>query len=243
MPEFLEGIRQGLANAWREIVEFTPKLIGALLILLVGWLISRAIRAILRRLLERAGLDRLVERAGMGAAMREAGYSTSAVVAGIVYWIALLITFLLAAEALQVEALTELLSGLISYLPLVVVAIVILVVAAAIGAFLADLVRPWADQRGIGWLAPASRWAVVIFGVVAALNTLRVAETVVNTVFTAVVGAAAVAFAIAFGVGGIDTARTYWRRVAGGVEEARREEAPAPASPGAAPRPPQAPPE
>lgn len=221
MPSFVDGVRDGLRDAWENIVEFTPRLIGALLILLIGWLLSVLIRSILRRVLERVGFDRLLERAGMGGALREREYSASAVVAGIVYWIALLITFLLAAEALQVEELSNLLAGLIAYLPLVIVAIVILVVAGALGAFLADLVRPWAEQRGVGWLAPVARWAVIVFAVVAAFNTLNLAETVVNTVFIALVSAAAVALAIAFGVGGIDTARDYWRRLATRAEEKR----------------------
>jgi hypothetical protein len=215
---FLDGVRDGLRDAWENIVEFTPRLIGALLILLIGWLLSILIRSVLRRVLDRIGFDRLLERAGMGAALREGDYSASGIVAGIVYWIALLITFLLAAEALQVEELSNLLAALIAYLPLVIVAIIILVVAAALGAFLADLVRPWAEQRGVGWLAPVARWAVLVFAVVAAFNTLNLAEEVVNTVFVAVVGAAAVALAIAFGVGGIDTAREYWRRMAARAE-------------------------
>jgi hypothetical protein len=215
---FLDGVRDGLRDAWENIVEFTPRLIGALLILLIGWLLSILIRSVLRRVLDRIGFDRLLERAGMGAALREGDYSASGIVASIVYWIALLITFLLAAEALQVEELSNLLAALIAYLPLVIVAIIILVVAAALGAFLADLVRPWAEQRGVGWLAPVARWAVLVFAVVAAFNTLNLAEEVVNTVFIAVVGAAAVALAIAFGVGGIDTAREYWRKVAARAE-------------------------
>ncbi len=216
---FVEGIESGLRNAWANVVEFAPKLIGALLILFVGWFVARIIRTGFEKLFQRVGLDRLLERAGLSGTLRNAGYTASDLVARIVYWIALLVVFLLAAEALGVQTLTDLLSGLISYLPLVIVAMVIVVIAAALGSFVADVVRPWANQQGVGWLAAAVRWGLIIFGVFAALNTLNVAEDIVNTLFIAVLASAGVAFAVAFGVGGIKTAERYWQRMLPGGDQ------------------------
>ncbi len=211
---FFDGVSDGLEDAWRNVIDFLPKLIGALLILLIGWIIARIIRNIVRRVLERLGFDKLLDRAGFTDALRNAGITASRLVANVVYVILLLTVALLAAEALAVEELTSLLSSLVGYLPLVIVAIVILIVAAALGAFLADLARPWAESQNVGWLSPVVRWVLIVFGIIAAFNVLNVAEVVVNTLFISVVGAAALAFAVAFGVGGIDTAKLWWRKLA-----------------------------
>ncbi len=211
---FFDGLKDGLQNAGEAITDFLPKLIGALLILLIGWIIAKIVRNFLRRILERVGIDRAFERAGLAAPLNRAGYTGASLIATIVYVVLLFVVFLLAAEALAIERLTELLSELVGYLPLVIVATIILVVAAWIGSFLAELARPWAEGQGVPWVASAIRWALIAFGVIAALNTLNVGEEVVNTLFTAIVAAAAVAFAISFGVGGIDTAKQWWRKVA-----------------------------
>jgi hypothetical protein len=163
--------------------------------------------------LQRVGFDKLLDRAGMADTLKNAGFSASQVVANILYWIALLIVFLVASEALQVERLTDLISDLVAYLPLVVVAIVILVVTAAVGAFLGGLVQPWAQREQVPWLAPAVRFSVLAFGIIAALNTLNVAEDIVNTLFIAIVGTVGAAIAIAAGIGGIERAKALWWKV------------------------------
>ncbi len=104
------------------------------------------------------------------------------------------------------QELVTLLSGLIAYLPLVMVAIVILVIAAAIGNFLGDPVQPWDTSRNVPWVAMVARYAVIIFGALTALKILGIGR-VSTRIFEFTFGAFAVAFAVAFGVGGIETAR------------------------------------
>lgn len=210
---FWDGITDGLSNAAQNAITFAPKLIGALIILLIGWFIARVIRKVVERVLTRVGLDRLLERAGFNETLRNAGYTASGLVAKILYFMLQLVVVLMAADALGVESLTTLLSGLISYMPLVAIAVVIVVVAAAVGSFVADLAKPWSDRVGVSWVAPAARWAFLIVGGFAALNTLNVASDIVNTLFIAVVATSGVAAAISFGVGGIRPAEELWRRM------------------------------
>ncbi len=211
---FFDGLEEGLESAGQAVTDFLPKLVGALLILIIGWIIAKIVRNILRRLLDRVGVNTAFDRAGLSGPLSTAGYSGARLIATIVYVIMLFVVFLLAAEALAVERLSELLSDLVAYLPLVIVAAIIVVITAAVGAFLSDLARPWANQQGVPWLAPAIRWALIAFGIIAALNTLNVGEEIVNTLFTVIVAAAGLAFAVAFGVGGIDTAKLWWRKLA-----------------------------
>lgn len=221
---FFDGVRDGLDRAWENVVAFAPKLIGAFLILLIGWIVARFIRRIFTRVLERVGFDRLLDRAGLTDTVSRAGYTASQLVANVLYWVALLVVFLMASEALQVAELTELISGLTAYLPLVAVAIIIIVVTAAVGAFLADLVRPWAESENVSWLASAVRFALIGFGIIAALNTLNVAEEIVNILFMAIVGTAGLTIAIAGGVGGIKRAEAlWWKILPGSSSQANRE--------------------
>lgn len=210
---FFDGVRDGLDSAWADVVSFAPKLIGAAVILLIGWIVARFIKRFTHRILERVGFDRLLDRAGLGDSMTRAGYTASQLVANVLYWMALLVVFLMASETLAVERLTELLGGLIAYLPLVAVAIIIVVVTAALGSFVAGLVEPWSESQSVSWLPTAVRFSILGFGVIAALNTLNLAEEIVNILFIAIVATIGVMVAIAGGIGGIKRAEALWWNV------------------------------
>ncbi|MCE2527669.1 MAG: hypothetical protein J4G00_09070 [Actinomycetia bacterium] len=213
MPDFIDGVSGGIQEAWQDVITFVPKFIGALVILFVGWLIARIVYRGASRLLQGVGLDRLLERAGLGERIKSAEITAADLVARAIYWFLLLVVLLLAAQTLEVDHLSSLLSALISYLPLVVVAIIIVIVASAIGAFLAEVSTPWSRDHSIRWLPEVARWMVIGFGALAALNTLNIAEEIVNTLFIAVVSTVGVSIAIAFGVGGIPVARKWWERI------------------------------
>ena len=213
MPDFIDGVSSGIQEAWQDVITFVPKFIGALVILFVGWLMARIVYRGASRLLQGVGLDRLLERAGLGERIKSAEITAADLVARAIYWFLLLVVLLLAAQTLEVDHLSSLLSALISYLPLVVVAIIIVIVASAIGAFLAEVSTPWSRDHSIRWLPEVARWMVIGFGALAALNTLNIAEEIVNTLFIAVVSTVGVSIAIAFGVGGIPVARKWWERI------------------------------
>jgi uncharacterized membrane protein YgdD (TMEM256/DUF423 family) len=98
-------------------------------------------------------------------------------------------------------------------LPQLFIAVVIVMIAAAIGRFAADLVAPWAERQDMTWVPTAIKAGLIVFGVITALDLLGIG-IVTNTVLTAVVSTAGLAFAIAFGVGGIDTAKQWWAKYA-----------------------------
>ncbi len=213
MSDLIDGLSNGLENAGETILSFLPRLIGALIILVVGWLVARLVHRVFQRLFKAVGLDALLERAGLADRLQAAGFTATDLGAQAIYWIALLVVFLLTAEALDVEYLSDILTGLIGYLPLVMAAIVIVIVAAALGAFLAELSTPWSQERHIRWLPATARWTVIALGIFVALNTLNIGEEIVNTLFIAVVGTVGAILVIAFGVGGISAAKEWWSRV------------------------------
>ena len=209
----MTGFSNGLETAGQDLLAFVPKLIGALLILIVGWIIARVIHRVILRLLKAVGLEQLLDRAGLAQRMQAVGYTATDLAARAAYWIVLLVVVRLAAQTLEVEYLSEILTTLIAYLPLVVVAVIIMIVAAALGAFFAELSIPWSQESHIRWLPEAARWLVVVLGAFAALDTLNIAEQIVNTLFIAVAGTVGLTLVISFGVGGISAAKEWWGRM------------------------------
>ena len=220
---FWDQLTDSLEEFGASIGNWVPKIVGALIILLVGWFIARIIRRVVRKLLDRPAVNSALDKAGIGPALRDAGYSAASLLATIVYAILMLIVLIMAAEALQVQAIVDLLEKLVAYLPLVIVAIIILVVTAAIGAFAGDMVRPMGESRGMPWMGNAVRFVIVGFGVITALDVLGVGR-VTNRILDALLATAgltiAATLAIAFGVGGIDTAKRWWHKLASPKSEA-----------------------
>ncbi len=202
----LNAIREGLTEAWTSVAAFTPKLVAALVILLVGVIIAKIVKNVAVKFLDRVKFDDVLAKAGVRAAGETTGYDPKQLVAGVVYWILLFVTFQLAAETLGAVVLATMLAGLISFLPLVLVAVAIITIAMAFAAWVRGAIEANVGERGrVG--GRIAYWAIVTFGAFAALNQLNLAEEIVNAVFYAIVGAVAVSATIAFGVGGIPVAR------------------------------------
>lgn len=208
---FWDSLRERLDEIGADIGNWVPKIVGALLILLVGLLIARIIRNIVRRLLDNDAVKGVLDRAGIGPALQRSGYSVANLGATVVYGFLVLVVLLLAATALEVQDIIDLLERLIAFLPVVFIAVVLVVIAAAIANFVADLIRPWAESRDMSWVVTATRLAIIIFAVLTALDLVGIGS-VSEDVRRGVIAGVAVAFAVAFGVGGIDTAKKWWAR-------------------------------
>lgn len=208
---FWDSLRERLEAIGADIGNWVPKIIGALLILIVGLFIARIIRRIVKRVLENDAVGRVLDSAGVGAALRNSGYSASELGATIVYGFLALVVLLLAATALEVQAIVDLLERLIAFVPVVIVAVVIVIIASAFGRFVANVVRPWADTNNYGWLPTAIHWGIFVFGLFTAFDLVGVGS-VSEDVRRALLLALGVAFAVAFGIGGVDTAKKWWSK-------------------------------
>lgn len=200
----LTVIRDGLEQAWESAATYTPKVLGALAVVLVGWVVATILRTVARRVLDAIRFDRALEAAGVHGAAEQSGYDPKGLVAGVVYWMVLLVTFQLAAETLGASALSASLSGLIDYLPQVLVAVAIVLIALAFANFVAGAIHENMHST-VG--AAIARWSIVGFGGFAALSQLQIAEPIVNALFYATVATLGLTVVIAFGVGGIPVAR------------------------------------
>ncbi|TCB95976.1 hypothetical protein E0H26_17615 [Micromonospora zingiberis] len=205
MPETLAAgqvnIGTAVADMWRSVLLFVPRAIAFIAILVIGWLIARAVLKIVDAALERVGFDRAVERGGIKRALERTKYDASDILARLAYYAVLLFTLQFAFGVWGPNAISNLISGVVAWLPRAFVAIVIVVIAAAIANAVRDIVSGALGGLSYGKvLADLAAIFVIALGVIAALNQVGIATTVTTPVLIAVL--ATVAGILIIGVGG-----------------------------------------
>ena len=221
------AIVTGIAAAFAALFGALPAILGAIVVLVIGWIVAGWIGGLLARGLRIIHFDDLADRSGVTTFLErsEIRADPAGVIGGLVKWYVRLVFVLMAANAVGLTAVATVANEILAFIPNLLVALLIL------GAFswLAQLVRgvvrgalggaglPSADT--IATLAYATVFA---FGVVAAADQIGVAETLVNTLFIGVVAAIALAFGLAFGLGGREEAAQIWRDWRGHASQAIR---------------------
>jgi hypothetical protein len=219
------AIVNAFANALNLVLTFIPKLIGFLVILLVGWIVATALSKALTFLLRKIGFDRVAERIGLTRLEQRMGVTMDAagLLGKIVYWFVFLIFLVPAVNALGLTTVSGILNTIIAYIPNVFVAILVLFLGTLAATFVADIVRGATASANIGnpnVFATIARFAIMGFAALVALEQLQIAPSLLNELFGAIVAAAAIAFGLAFGLGGQDTARRYLNRTESAVNSA-----------------------
>jgi hypothetical protein len=210
------SVEQVLTN----VVEFLPRLLAFLIILAVGWFVARALQRVISAVLTRVGFDRAVERGGIRRAMARTEYEASDVVARVVFYALLLFVLQLAFSVFGPNAISDLITDVIAYLPRLFVAIVIVVVAAAIAAAVRELIDVTIGGLEYGrLLANATAVVIVGIGVFAALSQLRIAPAIVNGLFYALLAIIVGVTVVAVGGGGIAPMRQRWERALTRLDE------------------------
>ncbi|WP_206510269.1 hypothetical protein [Rhodococcus sp. KRD197] len=192
---------EALNNALSTIAEFVPKLLLFLVILVIGIVLAKAIGKALSAILERVGFDRAVERGGVKKALENSKYDASDVVSKIIYYALVLFVLQLAFGVFPANPISVLLSQIIAFLPRLIVAIIIIVVASAIAAAVRELISNSLGGLSYGkTLATIASVFILGFGVIAALNQIGVATTVTTPILIAVL--ATLGGILVVGVGG-----------------------------------------
>lgn len=208
-----------------DFIAFMPNLIGAIVILVVGYVVAKLLKKGSEAVLVKVGFDQAASRGGIDDALARTGtrMDPSSVVAILVFWVVLLVAILMAANALGLTAITAMFDELVTYIPNVIVAILILVFAMMLGEFVKDLIL--AAVGGVEearMLAPLAKVSIIVLAIFMALDQLQIAEDIVVTAFTLLLGALALAAGLAFGLGNRELAAEYTRRwVERGEQKAR----------------------
>ncbi|UCC48786.1 MAG: hypothetical protein JSV41_01020 [Gemmatimonadota bacterium] len=193
----------------RGIGDSLPNILAAIVILIVGWIIAKLLKAAVARGLKLVKFATLTQRAGIDEFLSKGDVKQSAsdVIAVLVYWLVMLIVLVTAVNALGLEVASTLLNQILLYIPNIIVAVVVVVVGLYAANFVAALVRTAAANAGITeapLVAALSRYALIIFTFAIALNQLRIGQEIVANGFLILLGAAALGAALALGLGGRD---------------------------------------
>ena len=225
MPIAAVHIAQSLQRGLDALIGFIPNLIGFAVILLIGYVIARLIRAAVSTLLEKVGLDRALSTSSAGAYVERAspGARPSRLVAAVAFWFIFIYAIAAAVGALKIPALTNFMTNVQNYLPNVIAAVLILVVgialAGAAGTFASRLMGNTSGGRMARGIAPSLILAIVVFMV---LTQLRIAPAIVIVTYVALIGMLAVTGALAFGLGGREVAADMLRDAYDSARENRR---------------------
>src|ERR687898_1055978 len=197
---------QPLQDALSAFFSYLPQLIGAIVILIVGYVIARALQAIVGRVLQGIGFDRWMERGGIKQFFDRAqtNQTPATILGALVFWFVFIIAITMAADALGIPQVSAVLAQLIAYIPSIIAAILILILAALLANFLAGIVRGATESDVLSSIA---RYAIIVYAVFAALTQLGIAVQLTANTFLILLGAVALAAAIAFGLGGREVAR------------------------------------
>jgi hypothetical protein len=215
---------QGFQDAWTRIATFIPKLLGFLVILLIGYVVAKLLSRLVEQLLERVGFDRWVERGSLKSALERSRLDASDILGVVTFWSVFLIGLQLAFGVFGPNPVSDLLHGLIVYLPNVFVAVVILVITAALAKVVTDLLSAMlGGATGGAWIARGAGFAVLLVGIFAALDQLKIAPAIVNGLYYAILAIIVGSAIVAVGGGGIQTMRGYWERTSQSLESKTRE--------------------
>ncbi|QRP44262.1 hypothetical protein [Amycolatopsis sp. FDAARGOS 1241] len=207
-----EQLKGGLGQAWNLVATFVPKLVGFLIILLIGWLIAKAVSKALSLVLAKLGFSRLVEKTGLTGMMKQANVDATTVLVKLVCYFILLIALQLAFGVFgQSNPVSRLLNDIIAFLPRIVVALVLVVVAAAIAKVVRDVVTSALATRPAGrLLGTISHWLIMAFGIIAALGQVNIATAVTGPVLITVLATIGGVIVVGFGGGLIKPAQERW---------------------------------
>ncbi|MHB8598154.1 MAG: mechanosensitive ion channel family protein [Ktedonobacteraceae bacterium] len=208
----LQPVLNSLIQIVTQILDFIPRLVNGLIILIVGYLISALIRWLLRFIFRRVHLDQLMDRAGITNTMRSLGIraSISEILAQIIFFF-LLLSFATSAFSLMgLTTVSNLLQNILQFIPKAISAAILVILGSMLARFLGNTITAVADNVNITYgkaLGKIIEYAIVAFVMVLAVSTLGIDTTILTTSFTIIVAAAGLAIALTFAFGSRESAR------------------------------------
>ena len=197
---------QPLQNALSTFLSYLPQLIGAIVILIIGYIVAKVLQAVVGRVLRAVGFDGWMEKGGIKQFFdrAETNQTPVSILGQLVFWFVFIIALTMAADALGIPQVSVILGQLIAYIPSIIAAVLILILAALLANFVSGIVR---GATGSGLLASVAQYAIIVYAVFAAITELGIAVELTAPTFLIVLGAVALGAAIAFGLGGREVAQ------------------------------------
>lgn len=206
----VEPVREMLT----KVIGYLPVLLGALIILILGWIVARIIRRLVDELLKLVRFDSLADKAGISGVLEKGNVKIAAreVVSGLVYWLIMIMVLVMTVNALGLPRASDVLESIFAYVPRVIVAILAVIVGLFLASFVAGIVRLAAANANMPRpevLAGICRWVIIVFAAAVAMTELDIASVLVTTAFNIILGGVVLAAAIAVGLGAKDAVAKY----------------------------------
>jgi hypothetical protein len=209
--ELWERLRAGA----EQIASVLPAFLGAALIMLVGYYLARQVQRWLDETLKRLDFNRVAAAGGLDEVVERTGSRLDPVraAAKLIFWLVMLVVILLASAALGLESINQTFGTMLAFLPTLIAATVVVILGMIVGEFLRGIIVTVAGNvAGVPTLAKIVKGAVVLIAVFMALQQVGVAEEIVTSAFTLILGAVALAAGLAFGLGNRQLAGEITRR-------------------------------
>jgi small-conductance mechanosensitive channel len=209
------AIQQSFQEVWVNFVVFLPNIVAAVVFFIIGWIVGVILGRVVAQIVDALKIDNALRSAGLEDAVQRSGFRLSAggLLGGLVKWFVIIVFLMASMEILGLRQVSVFLQEVVLlYLPQVIVAVLILLIAAVLAEFIKNLVvggARSANMKGANFLGGIAKWAIWVFAFLAALAQLGVAAAFVQTLFAGVVVALSLGFGLAFGLGGQDAASDF----------------------------------
>jgi hypothetical protein len=212
LQDWTTAVSDSWTTIWDRFVNFLPNIIGALIILVVGWIVGVIVSMIIDRLFRIIGLQTVFEKAKIEDLLKKGNIQkdTTTLLASVAKWIVYLVAFIAAANILQLPSIASFLDKILAYIPQVVAGGAILLLGLVLAHFLSNVVKGTmlaADFASSEAVSTIVRYSIIIFTFLAVLSQLGVAENLIGTFFIGLVAFLAIAGGLAFGLGGQGVAK------------------------------------
>jgi small-conductance mechanosensitive channel len=212
-------IRGSFYDIWRGFVDFAPRLIFSVVIFIVGWFVANLLSKVIAQIIKSIKVDHALRSVQADLLLKKAGFEldSGAFIGGLVKWFVIVVFLVGSFGVLGLNQVTNFLQQVVLfYLPQVIVASFMILVAAVIAEAVQRVVSGAAVASGIksaNFAGSIARWAIWIFGILVALSQLGVAAPLIQTLFTGVVVAISIALGLSFGLGGQQAASQFIEKV------------------------------
>jgi hypothetical protein len=201
-----------LQNLWTSFMHFVPNFLFAVIIFVIGWVVGSIIGKAIAQVISALKVDKALEAAGVDDVVEKAGMklNVGAFIGAVVKWFIIIVFLMASLDTLQLSAVTDFLKNdVLGYLPHVIVAALVLVIATVVADAMGKTITASAKAAGLrsaGFLGTVARYAIWIFAFIVALDQLGIAQAYMQIVFSGLVAMLAIGGGLAFGLGGKDAA-------------------------------------
>lgn len=214
VQQWVDVINGSLQKVWIQLLSFLPNLIGAAIVLMIGFVVAAGLDKLVENLVYHLKIDNVLKKLGVEAYLHRANLelNTGYFLGKVVYWFMVVAFVLAASDILGFLALSVFLGEVLLYIPQVIIAFLIVLSAAIVAGFLKKLVATSvvSARLNVGnFLGSLTWWVIMVFGLLAAVSQLGVATEIINTIVTGFIVMLALAGGLAFGLGGRDAAKDF----------------------------------